>query len=82
MNKFYYDFMLNKEKYNINSFRINNNLIISKYKSSSYITNTMNDLKGNNFLYNIGISLIGGLCYGIISNILDETITKKIIKES
>lgn len=83
MNKRYYDFMLHKEKYNINSIRLNNNdLIISKYKSSSYITNTLNDLKGNSFLYNMGISLAGGLFYGIISSILEETITKKLIKES
>ena len=82
MNKRYYDFMLHKEKYNINSIRLNNDLIISKYKSSSYITNTLNDLKGNSFLYNMGISLAGGLFYGIISSILEETITKKLIKES
>ena len=80
MNK-YYDFMLNKEKYNINSLN-NNNLIISKYKSSSFITNTMNDLKNKSFLYNIGISLAGGFFYGIISTLLDEAITKKLIKES
>ena len=77
----YYEFMLNKKKYNKILFP-NKNLIPSKYKSSSYITNTMNDLKNSNFLYNVGISLAGGMLYGIISTIIDETITKKLIKDS
>ena len=77
----YYEFMLNKKKYNKCLFP-NNNLIPSQYKSSSYITNTMNDLKNSNFLYNVGISLAGGFFYGIISTIIDETITKKLIKDS
>ena len=71
--------MLNKKKYNPNLIT-NYNLIPSKYKSSSYITNRLNNLKETNFLYNIGISLAGGLFYGIVSTILDETITKKLKK--
>ena len=76
----YYEFMLNKKKYNPN-YIIKNNLIISKYNSSSYITNRKNQLKNTNFLYNIGVSLISGFVYGIISSIIDETITKKLIRE-
>ena len=77
----YYSVMLNKKSFDLYTLSYNK-YIISKYKSSSYITNTMNDLKNSNFLYNVGISLAGGLFYGIISTIIDETITKKLIKDS
>ena len=74
----FYDFMLNKEKYHLN-FISYNNFVISKYKSSSYITNTINNLKGTSFNYNIFISLIKGFFYGFVSFIIDEIIIKKIL---
>ena len=77
----YYEFMLNNQKYNINSIKYNN-LIISKYKSSSYITNKMIDLKKESLLYNIGTSLVGGFFYGILSSILEEIIIKNVVKDS
>ena len=76
----YYDFMLNKKKYNTNFFHYNN-YIISKYKSSSYITNTINNLKGSNFNYNIFISIVKGIFYGFITFIIDDIISKVLNKE-
>ena len=76
----YYDFMLNKKKYNTNFFHYNN-YIISKYKSSSYITNTINNLKGSNFNYNIFISIVKGIFYGFITFIIDDRISKALNKE-
>ena len=79
--KTYYKFMLNKQNIYPNLIPTNN-YVISKYKSSSYITNKMNDLKSSSFLYNIGISLAGGIFYGFLSTLIDESITKKIFKDS
>ena len=79
--KTYYKFMLNKQNIYPNLIPTNN-YVISKYKSSSYITNKIENLKNTNFLYNIGISLLGGLFYGSLCSLLDEAITKKIIKET
>ena len=74
----YYDFMMNKKKYDLNYFSYNK-YIISKYKSSSFITNTMNKLKGTSFNYNCIISLVKGLIYGFISFIIEDIIIKQLI---
>ena len=76
----YYDFMLNKKKYNL-SFISNNEYIISKYKSSSYITNTINNYKDSSLYYNIIISFIKGIFYGFMNFIIDEIISKECRKE-
>ena len=74
----YYSVMLNKKSFDLYTLSYNK-YIISKYKSSSYITNTINKLKGTSFKYNIFISFFKGLFYGFISFIIDEKIIKKII---
>ena len=76
----YYSFMLNKKKYNF-TFISYNNYIISKYNTSSYITNTIDNLKGSSLNYNIIISLIKGLFYGFVTFIIDEIISKALRKE-
>ena len=57
----------------------NYNLIVTKYKSSSYVTNRITYLKENNVLYSIGFSIIHGIIYGFLSTLLDEIIDKNII---
>ena len=74
----YYAFMLNKKKYDISTIKNNYDKIISKYPSSSYISNQINKLQNNNYFYKLGISLLSGIFYGILSALIDEKITKTL----
>lgn len=76
----YYAFMLNKNKYDVNIIKNNYDKIISKYPSSSYISNKVNKIQNNNYIYKLGVSLISGIFYGILSTLIDEKITK-ILKQ-
>ena len=60
------------------SLKENNDLnIITKYKSSSYISNRFNKIQ-NTFYFKVGFVLFSGFTYGILSTVIDHFIHKTL----